>query len=103
MDAEKDIAFGVQRFRKDSIVHFRGGDLQEGSGTEFGSHLEPSCIAKPEGGRSNEVLHMEAGRCQPVPIEGEPFSIRVKDAMQQRQPFLAVQGLCQGTHHLEVV
>ena len=90
MDAEKDITFGIQQFPQNTVVHFRCGDLQEGSSAELGAHLEPPCVAEPEGGRCNEVLHMEAGRCQPVPIEGEPFSVWVKDAMQQRQPFLAV-------------
>ena len=103
MDAEKDITFGIQQFCQNTVVHFRCGDLQEGSGAELGAHLEPSCVAEPEGGRCNEVLHMEAGRCQPVPIEGEPFSVRVQDAMQQCQPFLAIQSFCQGTHHLEMV
>ena len=102
VDAQKNIAVRVQHFSQNTVIQFRGGDLQEGCRTELYTHLKLSC-SEAEGGGSDEVLYMEAGRCQPVPFKRKPFPIRVKDAMQQFQPFPAVQCFGKHAHHLEMV
>ena len=102
VDAQKNIAVRVQHFRQNTVIQFRGGDLQEGCRTELTAHLELPC-SKAEGRGGDEVLYMEAGGRQPVPFKRKPFPIRVKDAVQQFQPFPAVQCFGKHAHHLEMV
>ena len=103
MNTQQKIAVRIQQFRKNAVIHFRGGDLQEGSGAVFRSHLEPSCRAEPKRGWGDKILDMQAGGCQPIPIKGEPFPVRVKDAVEQLQPFPPIQRLRKCTHGLEMV
>ena len=103
MEAHQHIAVRFQQFRQNTVVHFRGIDLEEGCSAIFSAHEKTPCLSETEGGRCNKVLHMEAGRCQPVPIEGKTVAVRVHDAMQQRQPFPAVQSFCQCADHLKLV
>lgn len=50
MDTQQKIAVRIQQFRKNPVIHFRGGDLQEGSGAVFCAHLEPPSRTEPKRG-----------------------------------------------------
>ena len=103
MDAQKQIAFRIQQLRQDTVIHFRGGDLQKGGRTELGTHLELPGRGKAECRGGDKVLDVQARGSQPVPFKGEPFPIRVQDAVQQFQPLPAIQHLRQSAHDLEMV
>ena len=103
MDTQQKVAVRIHQLRKDTVIHFRGGDLQKGSGAVFCAHLEPPCRSEPKRGWGDKILDMQAGGRQPVPIKGKPFSVRVEDAVQQLQPLPSIQHFCQSTHGFEMV
>ena len=103
MNAQKHVAFRIQQLCQDTVIHFRGGNLQEGSRAELSPHLELQSRGKAEGRGSDKVLDVQTGGGQPVPFKGEPFPVRVQDAVQQLQPLPAIQHLRQSTHDLEMV
>ncbi len=50
---KKHVAFRIQQLRQDTVIHFRGGDLQKEAAQNFGAHLELPGRGKTEsrGGR----------------------------------------------------
>ena len=102
VEAHKNGTVRIQQVGQYPVIELRCRDLQKTGRAVFPAHLEPPGLAEAEGGRDNKILHMEAGRRQPVPFKGEALPVRMEDAMQHRQPFPAVQRLCQRTHDLEM-
>ena len=81
----------------------RGGDLQKADCPVHLADAEGAGLPEVEGGRGDEVLDRKAAGRQPVPIEGEPSALRVKNAVKQLQPLFPVQHMGGGPHDLEAV
>ena len=99
----QDVALGLHKLRQYAVVDLRGGDLQKADRTVHLADAEGTGLPEVEGGRRDKVLHRKAARHQPVPIEGEPSALRVKDAVKQLQPLFPVQHMGGGPHDLEAI
>ena len=84
VQAHKNGAVRIQQVGQYPVIELRRRDLQKTGRAVFPAHPEPPGLAEAEGGRDNKVLHMEAGRRQPVPFKGEALPVQMEDAMQHR-------------------
>ena len=103
MEADKQPAVRIQQFGEHTVIHFRCADLQKGHGTEFIRHRELPCFTEAEGRWCDKILDRQAGRGKPAPFKGKPFPVRVQDAVEHFQPFLAAKLFCQSAHDLEMI
>ena len=101
--SHQDIALGLHKLRQNAVVDLRGGDLQKADCAVHLADAEGTGFSEMEGGWGDEVLDRKAAGRQPVPIESEPSTLRMKDAVKQLQPLFPVQHMGGGTHDLEAV
>ena len=99
----QDIPVRLHELRQDTVVDLRGSDLQKAHRAVHLANAEGAGLPKVEGGRGDEVLDRQPAGRQPVPIKGEPATLRVEDTMQKFQPFPPVQHMGGGAHDLKAV
>ena len=103
MHGDEKVSLHIHEVREDTVLDLRGQYLQEGHRAVHFAHAEAPRLPKLEGRRRDKILYGQAGGRQPVPFKGEGLPSGMEEAVQQRQPLLAVQHLCRRAHDLEAV
>ena len=97
------VSLHIHKIREDAVLNLRGQYLQKGHRAVHFTYAETPRLPKLEGRRRDKVLDGQATCREPVPFKGKLSALRMEKAMQQRQPFLAVQHPCACAHDLEAV
>ena len=103
MQIDNDTVFQVQNVRKHTVVQFRRKDFKEAHRAKFAPNAERASLTETERGRGDKVLCGKPGRDKPVPRETERLALRVENAMQHFQAFIARHGAGRYPKHLEIV
>ena len=104
MQAHNQRGFHRQQIRQGTVVQVRSDNVVEGNLSAFIAEAEGTLFPEIKAARSNEVLRVQSGRSQPLPVETERrLIVHMKHVIHDFQAFLAVQRRSRNTQALEIV
>ena len=102
MDIDDKAAVRIKKIGQYAVGQLRRNDLQKTCSAELAAHLEHTAVLERKGGWRDKVLGGKPASGKPLPVKVEAFSVRVHDAVQHLQAFLAVQHTGHRAHDFEV-
>ena len=104
MQPDNQRGFHRQQIRQGAVIQIGGDNVVEGNLSAFIAKPEGTLFPEIKAARSNEVLCVQSGRSQPVPVETERrLIVHMKHVIHDFQAFLAVQGAGRNAQTLEIV